>query len=144
MGHFTTNCPFSNTPAYSEKILQAKPTTSTSAVDQKSSKSGKYVPPFTRDGHRGTGDWGRGDDSNAIRLSNLSEDTTDSDLHDLTAAFGQVTKTYLAREKGSGVCKGFAYVHYLHHKDAEAAIGALDGFGYDHMFLKAEWSKPFP
>jgi translation initiation factor 3 subunit G len=49
---------------------------------------------------------------------------------------------YLAKDKNTGLCKGFAYVHFYSKEDAAAAIETLDGFGYDHLILKAEWSKP--
>lgn len=141
--HFTTNCPFRHTASYIEKILDTKPATSASA-EVSSSKPGKYVAPFIRDQQKNSQGGKARDDTTAIRISNLSESTSDADLEDLTSKFGKKSKMYLAKDKNSGLCKGFAYVHFHHKEDAEAAIRTLDGFGYDHLILKAEWSKPAP
>lgn len=123
--------------------MDTKPTTSASATDTSSSKPGKYVPPFSRDANKNAGGKAR-DDTTAIRISNLSESTSDADLEDLTNKFGKKSKMYLAKDKNTGLCKGFAYVHFYNKEDAAAAIETLDGFGYDHLILKAEWSKPAP
>lgn len=141
--HFTTNCPYRHTASYIEKILDTKPTTSASVAETSSSKSGKYVPPHIKDQQKSIGGKAR-DDTTAIRISNLSESTSDADLEDLTNKFGKKSKMYLAKDKNTGLCKGFAYVHFYNKEDAAAAIETLDGFGYDHLILKAEWSKPAP
>lgn len=123
--------------------MDTKTTASSSANDASSSKPGKYVPPFNRDAQKNAGGKAR-DDTTAIRISNLSESTSDADLEDLTNKFGKKSKMYLAKDKNTGMCKGFAYVHFYNKEDAAAAIETLDGFGYDHLILKAEWSKPAP
>jgi len=108
-------------------------------------QSGKYVPPGMRDGGNKRGDsmqMQRRDDTTAIRISNLSQSTTDADLEELVKPFGSVVKQFLAKEKISNLCKGFAYVHFKHRADAARAIATLDGYGYDHLILSVEWSKP--
>ena len=116
---------------------------STSATETTSSKPGKYVPPFIKDQQqKNAGNKGGRDDTTAIRISNLSEATSDGDLEELTNKFGKKSKMYLAKDKNTGLCKGFAYVHFYTKEDAATAIETLDGFGYDHLILKAEWSKP--
>lgn len=142
-GHFTTNCPFRHTASYIEKILDTKPAAASSTADTSSTKRDKYVAPFIRDQQKNAGGKAR-DDTTAIRISNLSESTSDADLEDLTSKFGKKSKMYLAKDKNTNLCKGFAYVHFHNKADAEAAIRTLDGFGYDHLILKAEWSKPAP
>lgn len=134
--HFTTNCPFRHTTSYIEKILDTKPATSASANESLSSKPGKYIAPFNRVDQKNAGGKGGRDDTTAIRISNLSESTSDADLEDLTSKFGKKSKMYLAKDKNTGLCKGFAYVHFHNKEDAEAAIRTLDGFGYDHLILK--------
>jgi len=140
--HFTTNCMYRHTASYIEQILDTKPTPSASAPET-SSKTGKYVPPQIKDQQKNIGGKAR-DDTTAIRISNLSESTSDADLEDLTNKFGKKSKMYLAKDKNTGLCKGFAYVHFYNKEDAASAIETLDGFGYDHLILKAEWSKPAP
>lgn len=105
----------------------------------------KYVPPSMRDGGNKRGDslqMQRRDDTTAIRISNLSESTTDQDLEDLVKPFGNIQKLYLAKEKNTNVCKGFAYVHFKSKAEAARAISVLNGYGYDHLILSVDWSKP--
>lgn len=82
------------------------------------------------------------DDTAAIRISNLSESMVETDLEELVKKIGPHSKMYLARDKNTGLCKGFAYVHFKSRKDAAAAIELLNGHGYDHLILNVEWSKP--
>ena len=110
-------------------------------------QGGKYVPPSRRGGserfdesmlnrkHRHT-------DTVALRVSNLSENTQEGDLQDLFKPFGRIARTYLAKDKVTGECKGFAFINYYKKDDAKKAITALNGFGYDHLILNVEWAKP--
>lgn len=107
-------------------------------------KSGKYVPPSMRESQKpGMGGNLRGrDDTTAIRISNLSEAMTEADLEELVKKIGPHSKMFLARDKNTGLCKGFAYVHFKSRRDAATAIELLNGHGYDHLILNVEWSKP--
>ena len=105
----------------------------------------KYVIPSMRDGAIKRSDnpsMQRRDDATAIRISNLSESTTETDLEDLVKPFGPIQKLYLAKDKASGHCKGFAYIHFKFRNDASKAIATLNGHGYDHLILNVDWSKP--
>ena len=96
-----------------------------------------------RDGGNKRGDvMQRRDDTTAIRISNLSESTTDADLEELVKPFGAIQKLYLAKEKNTNSCKGFAYVHFKNRSEAALAISKLNGYGYDHLILNVDWSKP--
>lgn len=108
-------------------------------------KSGKYVPPSMRDSQKpgmGGRDLRGRDDTTAIRISNLSEAMTEADLEELVKKIGPHSKMFLARDKNTGLCKGFAYVHFKSRRDAATAIELLNGHGYDHLILNVEWSKP--
>lgn len=113
-----------------------------------SSKPGgsKYVPPSLRDGGAKRADgpnMARRDDNYcAIRIGNLSESTTEMDLEELVKPFGPIHKLYLAKDKQTGICKGFAYIHFKFKTDAAKAILRLNGHGYDHLILSVDWSKP--
>lgn len=116
-----------------------------STITELKPQGGKYVPPSMREGGNKRSDsmqMQRRDDTTAIRISNLSQSTTDADLDELVKPFGSVVKQFLAKEKVSNLCKGFAYVHFKHRADASRAISTLDGYGYDHLILSVEWSKP--
>ncbi|XP_026485823.1 eukaryotic translation initiation factor 3 subunit G [Vanessa tameamea] len=140
--HWTTSCPFQHT-----ELAQAKANEAAKAAEAKAvSSSNKYVAPNSRDGTvRVTGrepPSARRDDLTAIRISNLSNFAIEADLDDLVKGFGPVHKLYLAKEKSTGQCKGFAYVHFKFRADAAKAIQTLNGYGYDHLILNVEWSKP--
>jgi len=106
----------------------------------------KYVPPSRRDGRAGGGetmnDRRRTEDTAAIRVSNLSESTQEGDLQELFKPFGHIARIYLSKDKITGECRGFAFVHYYKKDDALKAIATLNGFGYDHLILSVEWAKP--
>ncbi|EDW67523.1 eukaryotic translation initiation factor 3 subunit G-2 [Drosophila novamexicana] len=132
--HWSVKCPYKGT----SMDMESKAIAAATAAVGETNKTGKYVPPFLKDGAKGR----ERDDSSAVRISNLSESMTEDDLEELVKKIGPYTKMYLAREKNSGLCKGFAYVHFKYRKDAAEAIEILNGHGYDHLILSVEWSKP--
>ncbi|CAG9560396.1 unnamed protein product [Danaus chrysippus] len=136
--HWTSSCPFQHTQLAQSKAMEAA-----KAAEAKTSST-KYVVPHAREGasHMGRDQLGRRDDVAAIRISNLSNFAVEADLDDLVKPFGPVHKLYLAKEKSTGQCKGFAYVHFKFRDDAAKAIETLNGYGYDHLILNVEWSKP--
>lgn len=112
--------------------------------------SGRYVPPSQRGGAAGAAAPGMGsfkpqartDDLNTIRVTNLSENTTEADLQELFQRFGRISRVYLAKHKETLMSRGFAFVTFVNKDDAARAMDALQGFGYDHLILKLEWAKP--
>ena len=52
------------------------------------------------------------DESATIRVTNLSEDTRESDLQDLFRPFGQIQRIYLAKDKYTGQSKA-SLIHKL-------------------------------
>lgn len=107
--------------------------------------SGKYVPPAARGG--GSGGAGfkperRMDDLNTIRVTNLSENTSESDLQELFAQYGRISRVYLAKDKETMQSRGFAFVSFVMQSDAARAMEELQGYGYDHLILKLEWARP--
>eukprot|EP00051_Salpingoeca_urceolata_P032530 m.16207 g.16207 ORF g.16207 m.16207 type:complete len:288 (+) comp5183_c0_seq1:334-1197(+) len=107
---------------------------------------GRYVPPGARGGARGgdaRGDsMNQRDDSSTVRITNLPENTSDADLQELCKPFGHLQRCFLAKDKITGLARGFAFVSYYRIEDAQKCIEALDGYGYDYLILKAEWAKP--
>ena len=53
------------------------------------------------------------DESATIRVTNLSEDTRESDLQELFRPFGTIQRIYLAKDKVTGQSKvsGFSRIH---------------------------------
>ena len=117
---------------------------------------GKYVPPGQRGGKPGgksleamaaaVGDGGGNKfddrDQNTIRVTNISEDTTEADLQELFSPFGRISRVYLAKDRKTMQSRGFAFISFVHHEDAAKAMEKLQGFGYDHLILKLEWARP--
>jgi len=83
----------------------------------------------------------RRDDLATIRITNLSEDTTEQDVADLVKRFGPTSRVFVARDRELNICKGFAFVSYYDKEHAERAMAKLDGFGYDNLILKVEWAR---
>ena len=102
--------------------------------------TGKYVPPNMRGAASAAGRDER-DESNTLRVTNISEDAQERDLKELFEKFGHVARIFLAKDKETGQSRGFAYVTYSRREDAQAAMSALDGYGYDHLILKVEWAE---
>merc|ERR1712179_196566 len=111
-------------------------------------RANKYIPPSKRGGVSGSSephgisDRRRQEDTSAIRVSNLSENTEDVDLQELFKPFGNISRIFLAKDKLTGQCKGFAFVNYYRKEDAAKAIATLNGYGYDYLILSVEWAKP--
>jgi translation initiation factor 3 subunit G len=128
--------------------------------------TGKYVPPSARGGGgaaagaaaapgRGGGlaamanriDKAGGPsqpdrDQNTIRVTNISEETTEADLQQLFQKFGRISRVYLAKDKETLQSRGFAFVSFVHVQDAANAMEKLQGYGFDHLILKLEWARP--
>jgi len=146
--HWTTKCPFKDTGILpGGKVPEPVPMPGAVAGDdKKAGASGKYIPPSMREGGR------RGesmqtqhrDNAWAIRISNLSESTQESDLEELMKYFGPIQKIFMSKDKITGQCKGFAYVHFKFEGDAAKAIKQLNGHGYDHLILNVDWSNSKP
>jgi len=112
----------------------AKPTTSTQTPVR---SSGVYVHPRFRDPSSN-----RADETSTIRVTNLSEDTTERDLADLFRHYGEISRIFLAKDKTTGKSKGFAFINYANRTDAQNAMDALNGKGHDYLILNIEWAKP--
>jgi translation initiation factor 3 subunit G len=78
--------------------------------------------------------------STTIRVTNLSEDTSEQDVRDLFLRFGNLQRVYLARNKITQVSRGFAFVSFYNRKDAEQAMDKLQGYGYDNLILRLEFA----
>jgi len=162
--HWTTQCPYKDTLGPLRESLtgpvdgeggpegsSGAPAPAAPASGGGGGAGGKYVPPSRRGGDgmsaqaRISGESmqdKRREDTAAIRVSNLSENAQETDLQELFKPFGHIARIFLAKDKMTGQCKGFAFVNYYRKEDASKAIATLNGFGYDHLILSVEWAKP--
>ena len=83
----------------------------------------------------------RRNDENSIRVNNLSEDTSEFDLFELFSKFGPVNRAFVAKDRRTGSSRGFGFVNFVHREDGERAISKLNGYGYDNLILRVEWSE---
>ena len=51
-------------------------------------------------------------------------------FQELFKPFGNIARIFLAKDKVTGQCKGFAFVNYYRKEDAAKAIATLNGYGY--------------
>ncbi|KAK9763074.1 translation initiation factor eIF3 subunit g [Basidiobolus ranarum] len=146
--HFTLKCPYKDTLKPLDELTSAlnesKPA-ATEAAAAEASTSGRYVPPALRGKMAGaagpSSSDDRRDDTPTLRVTNLSEDTHESDIYDLFRPFGHIARVYLARDRETNVCKGFAFVSFGDREDASRAIEGVDGHGFDNLILHVEWAK---
>lgn len=113
-----------------------------------------YKPPSMRSGapqsagsRPGTkfSDFGKGPgnkDDWTVRVSNLPEEATESDLTELFKPFGKTLRIFLAKDKSKQISRGFAFVTFMNKDDAQRAIWGVNDYGYNHLILKVEWAKP--
>ncbi|KAG5550286.1 hypothetical protein RHGRI_015298 [Rhododendron griersonianum] len=144
--HWTARCPYPGL-AHQTQLLtnNTPPSTDAAASTSPSTQGTSYVPPSRREGAERSvvgSDMRRRNDDYAIRIDNLSEDTQDSDLVDLCRPFGQVLRAHVPKDYATGLGRGYGYVNFLRREDAERAINKLDGYGYDNLILRVEWSAP--
>jgi len=144
--HFSAKCPYKDvglppldTPARMNNVDD-------SLMDGKKdseNKPGIFVPPAMRGGNRRgetmMSQANRKDDA-TIRVSNLPESMSETDMQELCVPFGKIERIFLAKDRATGVCKGFAFVTFQTREFAARALAGLNGYGYDHLILNVEWS----
>ncbi|KAI8564096.1 hypothetical protein RHMOL_Rhmol03G0155900 [Rhododendron molle] len=143
--HWTSRCPYKDlapqSEAFSDKPLASE---TAAAASGGTTTKGAYVPPSLRAGaERPAGsEMRRRNEENSVRVTNLSEDTREPDLHELFRTFGPVSRVYVAIDQKTGMSRGFGFVNFVNKEDAERAIAKLNGYGYDNLILRVEWATP--
>jgi len=145
--HFSAKCPYKEAGIPAELLFAQQKDALLDDVKKIDSeaKPGIFVPPALRGGGNRRGETmmpsNRKDDA-TIRVSNLPESMSETDMQELCTPFGKIERIFLAKDRATGFCKGFAFVTYLLKENAARAMKALNGYGYDHLILNVEWSKP--
>jgi len=75
-------------------------------------------------------------------VGNLSFQTTESDLRDLFAPLGQITRVHIAMDRETGRSRGFAFVEMPNDEEAKRAIAALDGKELGGRNIKVNEARP--
>lgn len=153
--HFTARCPFKDTmaPVGAEGSADVAAgmgddlSANGAAAGGAGAKKGSYVPPALRNGggaaagERMGGKFGERDDLATLRVTNVSEMAEEGELRDMFERFGRVTRVFLAKDRDTGMAKGFAFISYADRTDAVKACSKMDGYGFKHLILRVEFAK---
>ena len=77
-----------------------------------------------------------------LYVGNLPYSTTEDDLRNAFAAFGEVSRVSVVMDKFSGRSKGFAFVEMPDSSAADAAIKALNESNMDGRNIKVNEARP--
>ena len=75
------------------------------------------------------------EDLPTLRVTNVSEDTTDNDLRELFSNFGRVARVYIGRDRETGIGKGYAFVSFEDRAVAQRAMEKVHGMGKEGLPL---------
>ncbi len=79
-----------------------------------------------------------------IYVGNLSFKTTEDQVRELFAAFGQVDRVSLISDRQTGRPRGFGFVEMADNSAAQAAIEGLNGQEVDGRKLTVNEAQPKP
>ncbi len=77
-----------------------------------------------------------------IYIGNMSFDTTEDQLRQAFAGFGEVTSVNIITDKYSGEPRGFGFVEMSEKSEAVAAISGLNGQELNGRELNVNEAKP--
>ena len=77
-----------------------------------------------------------------IFVGNLPFTTTESDLRDLFAEYGNIESAAIINDRDSGRSRGFGFVELAADARANDAIRDLDGTSIDGRSIKVNEAKP--
>ena len=77
-----------------------------------------------------------------IYVGNLSYRTTENELTQLFASYGQVDSAKIITDRDSGQSKGFGFIEMANKADGEKAIAELNGRTLGDRQIKVNESKP--
>ncbi|KAL2927297.1 Eukaryotic translation initiation factor 3 subunit G [Bienertia sinuspersici] len=146
--HWTSRCPYKDLAQPPERLIDKPPTDGPIAAAP--ATKGTYILPSLRAGaERLSTDMRRRNEENRVRVTNLSEDTREDDLHELFIPIGRISWVYVAIDQKNvaidqktGLSRGFGFVNFAKREDAERAINKLNVYGYDSLILRVKWATP--
>ena len=78
----------------------------------------------------------------SLFVGNMSFQTTESEIRELFAPFGQVTRVHMAMDRETGRARGFAFVEMPNDAEAAQAMTGLDGKEVGGRNLKVNEARP--
>ena len=79
-----------------------------------------------------------------IFVGNLSYQTTQEDLQSAFAQYGSVERVHIVTDRDTGQPRGFAFVEMTDAREAEAAIGQLNGTQLNGRAINVNEARPKP
>ena len=79
-----------------------------------------------------------------LYVGNLSFDSSEDDVRNAFAAFGEVTSVHMVTDRDTGRPRGFGFVEMADSEQAEAAIAALNGTQLGGRELTVNEARPRP
>ena len=79
-----------------------------------------------------------------IFVGNLSYQTTQDELHQAFAQYGEVERVNIITDRDTGQPRGFAFVEMTERRDAETAIAQLNGAELNGRALNVNEARPKP
>lgn len=80
--------------------------------------------------------------STKVYVGNLSFNTTDNELKELFAPYGEVAEAVVIKDKYSGRSKGFGFVTFNDDAAAQKAISEMDGKEVQGRAIKVNEARP--
>ena len=79
---------------------------------------------------------------NKLYVGNLPYSTTEDDLREAFAAYGEVVSATVITERETGRSKGFGFVEMSTEDEAVAAINGMNGAQFAERTLKVDKARP--
>jgi cold-inducible RNA-binding protein len=77
-----------------------------------------------------------------LYVGNLSFQTSESQLRDMFASYGEVTSASLVMDRETGRPRGFGFVEFANPEDAKNAINEMNGKNVDGRDLTVNEARP--
>jgi RNA recognition motif-containing protein len=78
----------------------------------------------------------------SLFVGNMNFQTTEADLREIFAPFGQVSRVHMAMDRETGRARGFAFVEMPNDDEAGKAMAGLDGKEVGGRNLKVNEARP--
>jgi cold-inducible RNA-binding protein len=77
-----------------------------------------------------------------IFVGNLNFNTSEEQLREMFATYGQVERVSILTDRDTGRSRGFGFVEMTNEAEAEKAIAALNGANLDGRTLNVNEARP--